>query len=289
MKKRMSKLAIASLCLCIVAFVCFVGAFMLENDFLVKVSLCLSIPTVVSSLLARRKIRKSKDSLAGSGIALLGVIVGWLLIAGSLFVQTANGALKTANALKIGNSGRNVVLSILSANSERETKELAPLWPSVSADFSGTQKDYTRAPDSETYFTDLMDSGVLPDLNWYHFAGAGVAAATNRASFMQGNYNIWNVVAGLDENAANDTPFMFTRNLNITIADLRDDRIRLKSKLDRKIVPFGKERVVWITKGGVMQVLPRRSLNRTLFSGSSAFNAEINPNAKVLKAKGMPE
>ena len=174
-------------------------------------------------------------------------------------------------------------MPIISANDERKALGLNSVWPGVLSDFCGMQKDYTKAPDSETYFADLISAKAVEHLSWIVFAGGGVAAATNRESFLQGNHNVWNVLAGLDENASDDTPFMFTRNLNITDVDLRDDTISFESKLDRKIKPFGDKQVVFITKGGAMVCQPKKYLrsNRHLFLGSAVFNDEINKNVKL--------
>lgn len=255
------------------------------------VSICLPIFAVLFGFVARYQIRKSKDQFVGKKLAFLGLIVGWLLLVGLLlmFVLVVPSALVSANALTIAGYEKQIVLCILSANIEREAAGLTPVWPSVSSDFNGIPTDYTKVPDSETYFIDLMDSETINNLSWFTFAAAVIPEATNREDFLQGNHNIWNVIAGLDENAPDDTPFIFTRNLDISTVDLRDETSRFESKLDRKMKPLGKERVVWITKGGAYLTVRRKLFNRTLFLGSAVFNHETNKNATVLKAKGMPE
>ncbi len=290
MKKRTSRLAVACIVFGIVTPICFVGMLTSTNGIWPKLSLCLPILTIVSGAIAWDRIRKSKGELVGSGIARSSMTIGCLLFVGFMLMPIILGELRVLNAVKIAKNGKTIVLSISSANSEREAMGLMPVWPSVSADFSGTQKDYTTVPDSETYFTDLMNSGALPSLNWSVFTGAGVTAAENRESFIHGNHNVWNVVAGLDKDAVDDTPFLFTRNLNISIADLRDESTSLIDKLDHRIKPFGKEQIVCIQKGGAMQTLKRVYIkNRFLFFGNSRFNSEINRNATILKAKGMPK
>lgn len=290
MKKKTSKLAIASLGLGIVTPVFFAGMLISTNGFFAIPSLFLTILTIILGAIAWDKIRKAKGEFVGSEFALSGMIVGWLLVAVFLSMPIIRGELMVSNALKIGDNGTNIVLSIISGSSKREAMGLTPVWPSASADFSRKQKDYTKVPDSETYFTDLMDSKALPGLDWSVFAGAGVTAAKNRENFNKGNHNVWNVVAGLDKDAADDTPFLFTRNLNISVADLRDESMSLIDKLDHRIKPFGSERIVFIQKGGAMQTLQGVFLlNRAVFLRGAIFNSEINQNANVLKAKGMPE
>lgn len=205
-----------------------------------------------------------------------------------IFIPVEGDKLAMANALRIGNNGRNIVLTIISANYEREEKGQTNVWPGVSADFSGTLKDYTKAPDAETYFTDLIDSECVENLSWSAFAGAGVAAASTREIFCQGDHNVWNVIAGLDENAPDDAPFLFTRNLNITMDDLRDESVVLRSRLDKQIKPFGLNLVVVVRKGGAMESLRGRQLTRENFLGSGVFNNATNRHATILKAKGLP-
>lgn len=205
-----------------------------------------------------------------------------------ILAPMSSGLLVEANAQQIANIGRNIVLSIISANAEREAMRKTDVWPSVASDFSGVLKDYTKAPDSETYFTDLMKAEYIEgSLGWYAFAGAGIPAAADVEMFNEGNYNAWNVMAGLDENASDDTPFLFTRNLNITMDDLRNEKVDLRSRLDSTIRPFGDLLVVFVTKGSAMKSLKAKKLTRENFLGGSVFNAVTNRSATILKAKGM--
>ncbi|NLE41773.1 MAG: hypothetical protein GX615_08085, partial [Lentisphaerae bacterium] len=180
--------------------------------------------------------------------------------------------------------------AIISGNTEREAVGESPLWPGLSADFSGATKNYAQAPDAETYFTDLVARPCMPyPLGWFHFAGAGVAAASNREDFLEGDRNVWNVVAGLDENASDAAPFLFTRNLDITMDDLRNENVDLRTRLDARMKPFGREFVVVVRKGGAMEVLKRRRLTREAFLGGTVFNQTTNRHATVvLKAKIRP-
>ena len=219
----------------------------------------------------------------------LGILGGVMLIFSPLLIRVDTvDSLVDAYALRIANNGRSIVLVIISANYERAETGQTNVWPGVAADFTGALKDYTKAPDAETYFADLMDSGCVENLSWSTFAGAGVAAASNRAAFCQGDHNVWNVVAGLDENASDDTPFLFTRNLNITMDDLRNEDVDLRSRLDDRIKPFGPNLVVVVRKGGATEVLKARQLTRENFLGAAVFNDATNRHATILKAKGVP-
>ena len=230
--------------------------------------------------------RKSSWAHVVTRVVLWGLaILGGLIVILSPLIP---GALVNANALRIGGNGMSIVVAILSVNLERESMGKSNVWPSVSSDFSGTLKDYTKAPDAETYFADLIDSECVVNLSWQIFAGAGVTAVSNRTAFIQGDHNVWNVVAGLDESAPDNTPFLFTRNLNITMEDLRDENVDLRSRLARRINPFGRNLVVVIRKGGAMDILKARQLTRESFVGDAVFNAATNRHATILKAKSMP-
>ena len=206
----------------------------------------------------------------------------------SFVCVTTDDTLVSANALKLGNSEKNIVFAIISTNYEREVKGQAEVWPSTSADFSGELKDYTKAPDSETYFMELMQPECIENLSWYFFSGAGVEAATDTEAFSQGWFNVWNVIAGLDEDALDETPFLFTRNLNMTMDDLRNEKLDLRSRLDPTVKPFGDLLVVVVTKGGRMLLLKKRLLTRGTFLGEGVFNTITNRNATILKTKVLP-
>ena len=212
------------------------------------------------------------------------ILVGVGILSSFVRVTTVD-SLASANALKLGNSGKNIVFAIISANYEREVKGQTEVWPSASADFSGELKDYTKVPDSETYFMDLMQLKSVENLSWHAFSGGGVGAASDSQAFSQGGFNVWNIIAGLDENASDETPFLFTRNLNITMDELRNEKVDLRSRLDPGIKPFEDLLVVVVTKGGAMRLLKKRHLTRGNFFGNSVFNTLTNRNATILKTK----
>ena len=155
------------------------------------------------------------------------------------------------------------------------------------AKFAGSV-DYTAAADSETYFADLIKSQSLENMSWAVFAGAGIPAATDETQFKSGNYNVWNIVAGLDESAFDDTPFLFTRNFSIVRSDLENDETPLNQKFLPDVKPFGNSILVFVQKGGGMHKLKARYLSDPKqFLGGSTFNNITNRNATVVNAKGI--
>jgi hypothetical protein len=215
---------------------------------------------------------------------LLVIFVGMTTLLVALIAVKLENVQHKAMALKIGHNGTALVMSIISENKDREAVGESPLWPGISADFSGATKNYAQAPNAETYFSDLV-ALPIPNLGWFVFAGGGVPAATNHEDFVQGDRNVWNVIAGLDDDASDATPLLFSRNLDITMDDLRDEDVNLRTKLDARKKPFGREVIVVVRKGGAMEVLKRRDLTREAFLGGAVFNAATNRHATVLKAK----
>ena len=225
-------------------------------------------------------------------IAIIGILAG-------LLFPAIKGALVSANALKVGNNGKNIVMGIISVNTEREAMNMGSVWPSKTATFKDgkTVVDYSTG-DAEVYFSDLIDSKTVDNLGWFVFAGAGVPAAVDSTQFKLGGYNVWNYVGALDEGAADDTPFLYTRNFAIETGDLQtfssvdtiDNTNPLGNKLDSAAKPFGDQLVVFVQKGGAMQNVKKRYLiNGKLFFGSSIFGTSsdgttANKSATVVKA-----
>ncbi|NLE40761.1 MAG: hypothetical protein GX615_02890 [Lentisphaerae bacterium] len=217
---------------------------------------------------------------------LLVIFVGMTTLLVALIAVKLDNVQHKAMALKKAADGKALVLSIISGSNEREAVGKSSLWPSVAADFSGATNNYAQAPDAEAYFSDLVALPCMKDyLGWFVFAGGGVPAATNLEDFVEGDRNVWNVIAGLDEDASDATPFLFTRNLDITMDDLRDEDVNLRKRLDARKKPFGRKYVVVVRKGGSMEVLNRRDLTREVFLCGTVFNSATNRHATVLKAK----
>lgn len=231
------------------------------------------------------KKTQSKSQFSAFTLIELLVVIAIIGILAGLLFPAIQGALQNANALRVGNNGRSVVLSIISANTEREAMSLGTVWPGKKSDFAGAV-DYTAATDSETYFSDLITSEAVENLSWSVFSGGGVQAAPDQTTFEAGDHNVWNMIAGLDESSADDTPFLFTRNFAITDSALQDDTSSMRSLFTADAKPFGGSLVVFVQKGAAMQNLKSRYLaNPRLFLGGATFNSATNANAKIVMAK----
>lgn len=221
-------------------------------------------------------------------IAIIGILAG-------LLFPAIQGAMINANALRVGNNGKNIVMSIISTNIEREAMSMGSVWPSKNATFeSSTPYDYSGG-NSEKYFADLIKSKSVDNLSWFVFAGAGVQAATDETQFLTGAFNVWNYIGALDESAPDDTPFLFSRNFKITEAELAthsqlegiDNENAFGAFLDASIKPFGDALTVFVTKGAAMVNLKKKFMkNPKLFFGSATFGDDTNKDAKVVPSKG---
>ena len=226
-------------------------------------------------------------------IAIIGILAG-------LLFPAITGALSRANATRVGNNGKNIVLAIISANTEREAMSLGSVWPSKNASIAPTKPnyDYTGDTDSESYFIDLIGrvagEGAVDNLSWFVFSGAGVPAATKLDMFETGGCNVWNYVAGLSEGAADDTPFLITTNTKIDRAQLEKFSAEATTSLPMADVdalfgtekPFGDILAVYIQKGGGFQIMQKKFFqNPKLFTGSALFDGASNKDAKVIGAK----
>ena len=241
--------------------------------------------------------RRGRQAFTLNELCVVSVIIG--IIAGLIFPIIMMARNPGAGATRIGNNGRNIVLAIISANTEREAMRMSSVWPTTNACINPNKHkhDYTTDSNSESYFADLVGrtpgEGAVENLSWFVFAGAGIPAATTAAEFEKGGYNIWNYVAGLDEDAPDDTPFLISTNSkidrqklehfsDINATELTDAEI---NALFGKGKPYGDVLMVFIQKGGGVQTMKKRFFrNPKYFLGSSQFDETHNPNAKVIGA-----
>ena len=128
---------------------------------------------------------------------------------------------------------------------------------------------------STEYFQYLVTNGVL-NVKFAFFAVEGVPAlgSTNAAEFT-GRYNAWNVVTDINDSTPDGTPFMFTKNLDITsVRTDQDFRAHLKSDVDsfgNPVPAFGAKAVCVVGKGGSAMIVKADQLQEN-FTPPGATN-----------------
>lgn len=154
---------------------------------------------------------------------------------------------------------------MLTANMERKPLGLPPLWP---ADITygdppvpvkwRSSVQYFRYLMSSTHYTgdpllavpsEKREERRVPDLYPEALTVAGVhATATTAAAFGVENC-AWHVCLIGDRDAA-ETPFLITRNVQVEQGEIRKigDGSKLLTLL--KVKPFGKNRALWLVRGG---------------------------------------
>ncbi len=206
-------------------------------------------------------------------IAIIGILAG-------LLFPTITSALQRAQATSLTSNGKNIVQAIVSANIERESYNEAPIWPDKTTKLSGVsasgeQKDcgpYSTGY-SNDYFGDMVEFRLVDDLDYSIFAGAGIRSAGHDRQLFDdnnGGYNAWSIVSGLNDNVSGDTPFMWSCNLSIEDSDLTSaspssagaetPKNNWSEKLSVTAKPFGKGRIVVVTKGQSAFQVPGKAM-----------------------------
>ncbi len=121
---------------------------------------------------------------------------------------------------------------------------------------------YTTAG-SSGFFTNLVGTGTLKvDYSFFSAPGIQVCKSTNAATFMgfAGKANAWVVTADIADQQADQTPFLFTKNLKISTS-LREalpsvNVASLLQGVDGKgnPAPFGDKGVCVVAKGGAANI-----------------------------------
>ena len=182
------------------------------------------------------------------------------------------------------------------------------VWPSTNACVNPNKPDYDYTKDSasENYFADLAgrtpEDAAIDNLPWFVFAGGGVPTAATAEQFEQGSFNAWNYIAGLDDDAPDDAPFLITANSKIDRRVLErfsaaaggaksGGEINAPSNAEIKALfnpcmpkPLGNNAAIFMQKGGGVQILQRKFFSPSYLLGSSRFDAIHNSGAKVIGA-----
>jgi prepilin-type N-terminal cleavage/methylation domain-containing protein len=199
-----------------------------------------------------------KNSKGFTLVEMLVVIAIISVLAAALF-PAINNALKSASATALKQKGRGVWVAITSANMEREPLNQDPLWPDecvLKAGIGANTKEYFTylLSNDETpgAVTEDAEERVVADLTMDALIASGVPAGTLKDF---GDANIaWGVVR-VNDGTPSEIPFLISKNYyddTTQLAQVADENDKTKLDLTgaENRVPFQKNRVVWVTRGG---------------------------------------
>lgn len=227
-----------------------------------------SIPAVICGHLALSQFKKNPEGPGGNGLALAGLILGYVqiglmavllpLLAAILLPAVAH-ATSQAGMIATVSNGANIYKSSMAGqmNNAAVAESDASPWP---------QKGDYRT--STEFFIHLVESGVMT-VTYDFFAAPGIPPAkTMDPNEFKAENNAWRLVLGLDK-APEGTPFLFSKNYDPGQLNRGDEPIVLS-----KEAPFGQKGVVVVLKGGSAFCLRGNQLKNSFFNPSETPSDE---------------
>lgn len=122
---------------------------------------------------------------------------------------------------------------------------------------------------STDYFIDLVTNGVM-DVSFSFFAARDIEPCNSSepTDFSDKN-NAWKLVLGLNQ-VRDGTPFLFTRNYNISTIPTTSGVIEENELTGNDGAPFGTAGLVVVQKGGAAMKLAKKTLHKEYFNPAGA-------------------
>jgi len=236
-----------------------------------------SIPAVICGHIAKSRIKKNPDVLTGGGMALAGLILGYVqigfiviiipLLVIPMVLPAIQGATTKANATSTGNNGSQVWKALYSDNLERDQNGDATIWPEkngkIDVGIDGNEDMQSYATSTE-YFKICSQAGAFSGISPSILSASGIGSATawsketDRVEF-DAKYNAWCVVVPDSSSYFSpETPLFFTRNFT---GGKTIDTITGLLKGEK---PFGNKLGIVITYGGSVKIITDKLAKKDL-------------------------
>ena len=217
-----------------------------------------------------------------SGIASAGIMAGALFPAVSSAMLSANTAAMSAN-------GRNLLMGIIMANTEREAAGKPSVWPCTIVDASADADDIAgKAYRSSTdYFNALFDMERYGTADWEPYvdksllerlSGAGVPKMDGKR--LEGRNVAWTVAANVLDHMPDGMPVLISANFNPALLlrkwDGKSNRFRRLpigpgSGAGKSM--FGDKAIVIVRKGGTVEAIKAKDLTYDRLYQGQEFDA----------------
>ncbi len=223
------------------------------------------------------------------GLAAMTVAVMLLVLA---LIPAMSCGVWSANVCAVGCRGRDIYVSIMGANMEREPLGLPSVWPSEGIPPTNAVDDIASVifSNSTDYFNALLDGKNLGTERWNPFvagfgysklAGAGVAACSNGR--LTPENNMWTVAMNVRDEMEDVVPVLVTRNVDasslaekITGPDWNKS-LRFDPEWE---TPFGNKGFVMIRKGGAIFKARAKYMSYGIVYCKQTFDATVDKDGK---------
>jgi hypothetical protein len=217
--------------------------------------------------------KKSFFALCWNVITFLVYLIFWFIVLSALLAFftsgiSCSGALLSAQRATVAQRGLDIHGAIVSANKDRETELLPPIWPKTCLADTYLPTDISGKvfKTSTEYFSALYDEDQLGTEKWKPWvsgfdysklAGIGVPAKEDKGK-LQAKNNMWLIAANIAPEDSDLIPVLITRNVDVKeierLVNCGGATLDLKVKIPIGQgvykTPFGDKAFVIVRKGG---------------------------------------